>query len=418
MRATLLALLVAAEVAAAPRVLNRLGPYPRLDRRDRLSFTASPYTETLLSPSYVLPGGECANQTLATGNGTSVTWQRASTAWCSKSDGYLSEVSNDFPRLRLINGAPFLLSEPSATNNALYSRTFSNAVWVKTNMSCAAQLGVGTSGQGSRCTSSAANATVVQTGTYGGGALTRVVSVYVRLVTASSVELSTDGVTWTALGSSQCRNVSNFAAAAPNSSTWVRCDATVAVTAWTIGLRTPQSGVSFDADFAQIETMTNNEPTEPIETAGTATTRQGDFGFFVSTSLVSNTAGCMRMDFIPKFTAVPPGLYIRHFSRGASYNMAIAQAGDNYGAFDAVTLVTVAAAYTQYVKKSYATRWDDAANIMQVDNLTSGASSTAAYGSWGASNAYYLGAAPGPLYQSHGYIGNFGFSPSYSGCTL
>jgi hypothetical protein len=124
------------------------------------------------------------------------------------------------------------------------------------------------------------------------------------------------------------------------------------------------------------------------------------------------------MDFIPKFTAVPPNLYIRHFSRGSAYNMAIAQAGDNYGAFDAVTVVTVAAGYTQYVKKSYATRWDDAANIMQADNLTSGTNSTAAYLNWGSSNIYYVGAVPGPLYQSHGYIGNFGFSPSYSGCTL
>lgn len=420
MRAALLALLVAAEVAAAPRVLNRLGPYPRLDRRDRLGGVASPYYESILADSYSLPGGECSGQALTTGTGSSVTWVRSSAAWCNKADGTYVSVSSNQPRLSSVAGKPSVLIEGVRTNSALRSRELSNAAWTASNMTCAkTATGIdGVSNSATSCLASASNGSVTQSGTYGSSA-NRAVSVFVKRGAGSgNIELTADGSTWAVLSASNCRKTSDFSTSAPSSSFWVRCQVTASLNNWTVGVRLATLGDSVSLDFAQIENGTT--ASSPIETVATAASRSGEFGYFPTPTKFSNLLGCLRASFMPTWTASPPAVAVRFLVRGdlSLYWLGYAQAGDNWSAYDAISTPGIAAAYTAFTRKSYATRWDDAANLLRVENLTANTGTQTVFNTWGAGTSVYIGEHSQNIYNPFGYMNNISFSDTYAGCVL
>jgi hypothetical protein len=231
MRAALLALLVTAEVAAAsPRVLNRLGDYWRLDRRNRLSTGASAAPDAslfrLLSSTSTIPGGECSGQTVTGTRGESINFTRSSAANCQKADGTWVAVSTDQPRASNFMGQPGLLMEQTATNLVLHSRDLSNAAWTASNLTCTRNaVGVtGVSNSASTCTTGTSTflGTVTQPLTTSSG---RVTSVYVKRVAGSSALEMTrnNGGSWTALNSSNCYNATTYAAQSINSTSWSRC---------------------------------------------------------------------------------------------------------------------------------------------------------------------------------------------------
>lgn len=298
MPAALLALLVAAEVAAAPRVLNRLGPYPRLDRRDRLGGVGVAPDVSLfrLLPSTAsIPGGECSGQTITGTRGESITMLRASSANCQKADGTWVAVTTDKPRVSNLMGQPGLLVEQANTNLLLYSRDLSNGAWTKTNTSCSLNAtGItGASNSASTCTASAFLGTVTQALTTSGS---RQTSLFVkRAVGSAALELTrNNGASWTTLNSSNCVNATTYQAQNINSSTWSRCSIENSVTSPVIGLRFNDANDSFIIDATQDESVAFiDAPTSPIFTLGTAASRSFDLVSVSNPTGFSNTAGCM-----------------------------------------------------------------------------------------------------------------------------
>jgi hypothetical protein len=77
------------------------------------------------------PGGECSGTSITGTRGETVTFARASSAYCTKADGTMVSLTADQPRVSLISGAPMLLVEGAATNLALRSSELDNASWTK-----------------------------------------------------------------------------------------------------------------------------------------------------------------------------------------------------------------------------------------------------------------------------------------------
>lgn len=300
MRAALLALLVTAEVAAAsPRVLNRLGDYWRLDRRNRLSAGTSAAPDVslfrLLSSTSTIPGGECSGQTVTGTRGESINFTRSSAANCQKADGTWVAVSTDQPRASNLMGQPGLLMEQTATNLALYSRDLSNATWTTSAMTCTKNAtGIdGVSSSASTCTASNFIGSVTQAITTSGA---RVTSVFVKRVTGTSTLEMTrnNGGSWTALNSSNCFNATTYVAQNINSANWSRCWVLSNVTNPVIGFRANADGDSFVIDAVQDEGTTFTDvPTSPIFTTSTTVARAGDVAYVNNPSDFSNTTGCM-----------------------------------------------------------------------------------------------------------------------------
>jgi len=422
MRATLLALLVAAEVAAAPRVLNRLSPYPRLDRRDRLtSGTApSPYYVTILADSYALPGGECSGQTLQTSLGANITWTRSSSAWCNKSDGTFVQLSSNQARASSVGGKPSVLVEGARTNFVLQNRDLANAAWTPTNASCTKNAtGVdGVSSSASTCTASNNSGNVLQTVSISSGSYN--VSAFVKRVSGTGIlYLTADGSSFYQLSSGNCRKTTDFSAAEPSTDFWVRCSVAVPyVGAPNVGVLFQLSGDSASFDMLQLEA--GQVATSPLATTSTSVARATEVGSFSVPAAFSNLLGCMRMGVTPIFTGSPPGNFIRFVSRGASvYYLGLAQSGDNWGAFDGATLPSLSAGYTAFSRKHYATRWNKAANILRVENLTAAAGVQSAFNTWSTDSTFYLGAeSASASYPAWGYLNNVGFADTYAGCVL
>jgi hypothetical protein len=191
-----------------------------------------------------------------------LTVSRSSAAWNFNSSGNLVQAANNTARFDhdpvTLEPRGYLL-EPTRINAALYSRDFTNAAWVKTNITAALDV-VGLDGAAntaSSLTATAANATVLQTITAASAA--RVTSFYVRRITGTgTVEITQDnGATWTAISIT---------------GTWQRFATAVAtITNPVIGLRLGTDGDVVAVDVAQCEI--GSFATSPILTTATAVTR-------------------------------------------------------------------------------------------------------------------------------------------------
>jgi hypothetical protein len=157
-----------------------------------------------------------------------------------------------------------LLLEPGRTNAALRAQDFTQAAWVKTNITAARDVIDlrGLANSASRLTATANNATVLQSIT--AASATRITSFYLRRITGTgTVEITQNGGTnWTAV---------------TLTGDWQRFSIPFAtITNPQIGIRIGTSGDVVAVDAAQCEIGTF--PTSPILSEGTALTRPADGG--------------------------------------------------------------------------------------------------------------------------------------------
>jgi hypothetical protein len=157
-----------------------------------------------------------------------------------------------------------LLLEPGRANAALQAQDFTQAAWVKTNITAARDVIDlrGLANSASRLTATANNATVLQSITAASAA--RITSFYLRRITGTgTVEITQNGGTnWTAV---------------TLTGDWQRFSIPFAtITNPQIGIRIGTSGDVVAVDAAQCEIGTF--PTSPILTEGTALTREVDVG--------------------------------------------------------------------------------------------------------------------------------------------
>jgi hypothetical protein len=133
-----------------------------------------------------------------------ITFTRASAAWYFSSAGNLTQAATNEPRFDYDPAtleARGLLIEGGMTNIALHSRDFTQAAWVKTNITAALNVtGIdGTANSASRLTATTGNGTALQTIT--SASATHVSSFFARRITGTgTVEITQDnGTTWTAI---------------------------------------------------------------------------------------------------------------------------------------------------------------------------------------------------------------------------
>jgi hypothetical protein len=168
-----------------------------------------------------------------------------------------------------------LLLEPGRTNAALRAQDFTQAAWVKTNITAARDVVDlrGLSNGASSLTATANNATVLQSIT--AASATRITSFYLRRITGTGmVEITQNGGTnWTAV---------------TLTGDWQRFSIPFAtIINPQIGIRIGTSGDVVAVDAAQCEIGTF--PTNPILTEGAALTRQSDTGSIAITATDSAT---------------------------------------------------------------------------------------------------------------------------------
>ena len=190
-----------------------------------------------------------------------VTLSRASLAWSFNESGVLTEAANNVARFDhdpVTTERRGLLIEPARTNIALHSRDFTNAAWVKSNITAALDADgiTGIASSASSLTATANNGTALQSITSASAAC--VTSFFARRISGSgTVEITQDnGGTWTAI---------TLTAA------WQRFIIPVAtITNPVVGFRLGTSGDVIAVDVAQSEVGTF--ATSPIITSAAAVT--------------------------------------------------------------------------------------------------------------------------------------------------
>jgi hypothetical protein len=194
---------------------------------------------------------------VASPSGLTVT--RASSGYAETSDGRLVEFGANVLR-RTDKG---VLVEGSRTNLALWSRDFTNAAWVKVNVTAALdQVGVdGTANGASSLTATAGLGTALQTVISGSAA--RAATCYVKRITGSgTIEFTSDGISYTDITSSL------------STGSWFRALVTGTITNPVIGFRITTSGDAIAVDFAGLESAVF--PSSPIVTTTASATRAAD----------------------------------------------------------------------------------------------------------------------------------------------
>jgi hypothetical protein len=231
---------------------------------------------------------------------------RADAAYCPKSDGTVTLVQANKPRV----GRFGLLAEPARTQLLTNVRDWSHADWVKSNMTCTktATGADGVANAASTCTASANNGTAKQA--FSGASVVRAGSFSVRRRTGSGTVSATidDGTTW-------CDVTTALFIAMANGCQWLRlqtygddardtagvcytgCGAfSAALTSYGIGLRLGTSGDAVDVDFAQLEP--GLWQTSPIAGAS----RSQDL-VAMATGTWPTTSGFFETVFTPQFGA-------------------------------------------------------------------------------------------------------------------
>lgn len=188
-----------------------------------------------------------------------LTVTRASNGYAETKSGQLTSFGSNVLR-RTDKGA---LIEMARTNLALWSRDFTNAAWVKVNITAALnQTGVdGTANSASSLTATSGLGTVLQTVISPSAA--RVTTCYVkRLIGSGTIEFTSDGVTYTDITASL------------STSAWFRVLVTGTITNPVFGFRITTSGDAIAADFAQLESATT--ASSPILTTTASAVRAAD----------------------------------------------------------------------------------------------------------------------------------------------
>lgn len=241
-------------------------------------------------------------------SGLELTFTRASDGTYFDSAGVLQTVGTNAARFDHdpVTGQSLgLLIEEARANNAIHNRDFSNAAWVKTNIT-AAKDAVGidnVANSASSLTASAGNGTVLQTVTIASAAFTT--SFYVKCVTCTGNIDITDnnGGAWTTL-------------TGLSTTAWTRHDITRTQANPVFGFRIVTSGDEIEVDFAQLEP--GAFPTSAIATTTAAVTRAADFPLTTSISWLTEPQGTWYVSYyIP---ALGTNQFVFHADAGASAN--------------------------------------------------------------------------------------------------
>lgn len=208
-----------------------------------------------------------------------VTWTRATTATYVDRYGVVQTAAIDTPR----EEAAGWLIEGASTNEALHSRDYTNAVWVKTNITAAKDAvgNDGVSNAASSLTASAANGTVFQTITKASAENTFSVDVR-RKTGAGTIEMTDDG------GSTYI-DITGLI----NANTYTRLSITTTQANPSIGFRIVTSTDAIEVDYSQLEDLAF--ASSRIETTTTSVTRSaGD----VTVPFSNNIDGTQNTAFI------------------------------------------------------------------------------------------------------------------------
>ena len=215
---------------------------------------------------FYVPAGRKAGVSYAQipGSAGDLTMTRASVANAIARNGNLTEVAANVGRLDFLNGA-FLGQpiEPLATNLALRSEEFDNAVWIKTNATITPNSQTAPNGTLTADTLTAtANGGQVQLAITGTSGIAYTTSFYIRRRTGSGVV--------------NIRSVENVNTPITVTNNWTRVSLTTTSTTTTIriGISLNVSGDEVDIWGAQLET--GSVATSYIRTEGTTATRQAD----------------------------------------------------------------------------------------------------------------------------------------------
>ena len=212
---------------------------------------------------------------------------RATTATRVNSSGLIASVASGVPRIDWLGqSCPALLVEPSAQNQALWSRDLSvSGTWAASGIT-AVRNAVGADGAASGATtltSTAASATITQNISH--ASQSRIFSAYMRRVSGTGqIQLTTNGGTnW--------QTVTLTSAFAPFNS------GAQTVASGQVGIRMIASGDVIEVDFTQAEV--GPVPTSPIPTTTAAVSRAADVisasGALVS-GLIGQTEGTMYFE--------------------------------------------------------------------------------------------------------------------------
>lgn len=168
--------------------------------------------------------------------------------------------------LQAVSTCNGILEEESKTNNLLWCRDATNAVWVNTTMTTAKdQTGIdGVANACSSLTASSDNATCIQTVT--SASANRSCSVYLKRITGTgTIQVTMDGITYVTV------DLSN--------GIWNRIVMSATLANPAVGIKIVTSGDAVAMDYGQIESSSNSGDiyaTTPILTTTASATRAGD----------------------------------------------------------------------------------------------------------------------------------------------
>jgi hypothetical protein len=214
------------------------------------------------------------------GNGTFTNADATNrTYFDADNSGYLTAAAANTARFELVTGSTYksLLVEPGATNNLLHSRDLSNVAWAKTNCTGTKdQTGLdGSANSASSLTSSAANATCLQTLVL--GAADYNYSVYIKRLTGTGTIWITDD---NDTNRTECTGLS--------STVWTKYSITRSQANPIVGIKILTSGDSIAVDCNQLEA--GKFSSRPIHTTTIAVSRTTEAGF-PTYSVPPNTYG-------------------------------------------------------------------------------------------------------------------------------
>ena len=228
------------------------------------------------------------------------------------------------------------VAEGARTNLCLWGRDFSNAAWVKTNVTAVkdATGRDGAAAVASTLTATASNGTCRQTVT--SASATRTISCDIKRKTGTgTIEMTVDG------GSTYTDITSQI-----NGSTWARVQVTqAAVTNPSVGFRIGTSGDAIYVDYFGLESA--SFASSRIHTTTAAVTRNAGSGSYASSSNITTANGVMVLEWTPPYTGmgtvalwgsyVDASNYTRIFHDGANIVFRRRVSGVNYDATKALT---------------------------------------------------------------------------------
>lgn len=238
--------------------------------------------------------GACSTTPPTAAKGEVLSFTRASVAECYSNDGQtLTQMAANQVRVSSGTAQSSVLgiwSENGATNSLVYARDQSQAAWTKTNMTCVRnQPGMrgGDANGATRCTATAANATVCQTIIT--GAATRTSSGNIkRAVGSGVVEVTRDGATYAAITSRLSSTL--WRRVVPWDTPGCAGGNCILVSGMSSGIANPQvcvrlatSGDAVDLDFWQDEA--GWRATSPIDTGAAAVPRADEVAYFTVPSM-------------------------------------------------------------------------------------------------------------------------------------